>query len=242
MDTMKIAVIAVMFALIKSAHALQACPLSPPDSDWVWRAGYDIAAKLPPSASENYGQGAEGNADIWNVPGGKLDARYGIAPISWWTFSADALCETRIDGFSATIYQIVSSHGLELAAVLPRAALGKDLAITVPLRDGKRLATELAMLTNIVFLNDPQRLRVLSTDMRGATPHAVIRDELGRELTFGLGDYISERAGVVWQIDKHSVVTKSGKYVDDNPLPSLTLHHLPVESEDQQLSSANKKP
>lgn len=241
MNSREIAVIAGLLgiALFKSTFALQTCPpAAPTHADWVWRASDDIAAKLPPSSSAAYGQGAEGGAVIWNVPGGRLDARWGIAPISWWTHKAEALCETRIDGFSATIYQITTDTDEQLAAVLPRSALGKDLVITVTLRDGKHLAAELAMLTNIVFINDPARLRVVSIGQGATPPSAVIVDEIGRERRLKLGDFISERAGALWEIDGNSVVTKSASEVGENS--SLTLHRLPLSNEDERLSRPNR--
>ena len=178
-------------------------------TDWVWRPASDIAIKLPADSSPAYGEGPGHGSVLWKVPAGTAVARYGVAPVDWWADEVKKICSATIDGYRAEIFRIVHSGNDELAAVFRRGALGPDLTITLPLASRRNVATELAELLSVVFINDPARLRVVSVDATASEPSAVFVNEIGIESEFKLGDYVSDRAGSVWQIGDNLVVTKT---------------------------------
>jgi hypothetical protein len=177
--------------------------------DLIWRPSSDIAIKLPINSSAAYGEGPGHSSVIWDVPAGHVVARYGVAPISWWADDVEKICSAIIDGRRAAIYRMVHSGADELAAVFPQGALGPDLTITVSLANRDHYVTELVELSSVTFINDPARLRLVSINAGDNEPSLVFSNEIGMSSDFRIGDYVSKRTGVVWEIANDFVVTKS---------------------------------
>jgi len=178
-------------------------------SSWEWKPSYDIALKLPKNASAAYGEGPGHNSDLWNIPAGKVVARYGTAPISWWADDVRTICSARIDGYPAKIYRIKQNGEAKLAAVFKTVPLGKDFVVTISLENQKGFSDELGALLSITFVNNPDRMKLTGFRESKDIRLAVLTNEIGEQKAVKIGDFISEQAGHVDFIGDDYVTSKS---------------------------------